>query len=180
MLEKALDSRGRGQGDGMRSRRSFKGVERSKAKRRRGVRGVAILAMPGKSHRICCVAPVPGHCCSPEAGLLAGSKASRMEVTFSASLPARSGHDRLLEEMCVDVVGVLVTGLQKADAPPPYVDFPLAGYAHAEPFWTRAVAQDGTVMPQKEPGHQHQACQVSPGPLVPKLSNERKISTFHL
>lgn len=79
--------------------------------------------MPGKSHRICCVAPVPGHCCSPEAGFLARSKASRTEVTFSASLTARSGHDRLLE-MWVAVVGVLVMGLQKADAPPLYLQLP--------------------------------------------------------
>lgn len=107
-----------------RSRRSGKGMERTKARRRRGVRGVAILATPGKSRRICCVAPVPVHRCSLEAGLLAGSKASRMEVTFSASLIAGSGHDRLLEERRVDVVGVLVTGLQKAGASSPYLRLP--------------------------------------------------------
>lgn len=78
-------------------------MERTKDKRRRGVQGMGFLAMPVKPHRACCVAPVPVCCFSTEAELLAGSKASRMEVTFSASHIAGSGHDRL-EEMWVEVV----------------------------------------------------------------------------
>lgn len=85
---------------------SGRGTKRTKDKRRRGVWGPEVLALPVNSHRVGRVTPVPICFFSAETVLLAGHKAAGVEVTFSASLPAGCGHDQLLVETWVGVVGV--------------------------------------------------------------------------